>query len=281
MLLAGENRLLEDLYQLGQAVRSEGARKHVKAGLSRRHQMLQSCRLWLRERCLTKSGTLSPSQVVDLNLYVNVYYVTLCGSLDNLAWALAYECQLHDPINELDRNTQRLISFGSRKFRERLGTVAAPVAMRIAGSLDWYLEVRRFRDPAAHRLPLSVVAGILDENDHAEYQRLQKEASAAFQARDLDKGFALTHDASMLGKFRPWLEHPEGSTADFAFYSIPRLIARDQAFYVDTLGTVTRLMLKRLDLSPVTTRFSGWANPATTWTVGAYLKQDEPFRPPL
>ena len=55
----------------------------------------------------------------------------------------------------------------------------------------------------------------------------------------------LAHRQSQVGKFLPWLEHPDGPVAQPSFFVIPNLIARDQAFFLDTVGTVTVIMLRR------------------------------------
>jgi hypothetical protein len=232
MLLGGENQLLSNLNELRQAAAEPGAKRHLM-GLSRRHQMLQRCRMWLRERCLEEAsaGTLSPYAVTDLNIHVNAYYVALCGALDNLAWVLTYEERLRDHIDERDWKTQRFVSCGGDAFLAQLGQSVASIAGRLREAKEWFAELRMFRDPAAHRMPLSIVAGVLDEQDLKEYNRLGAEFSDALKSGSYNESMELAHRQSQVGKFLPWLEHPDGPVAQPSFFVIPNLIARDQAFF--------------------------------------------------
>lgn len=282
MLLGGENRLLGDLNDLKEAAAVPGAKRHA-LGLIRRHQMLQRCRMWLRERCLEESGAgpLSPHALTDLNIHVNAYYVALCGALDNLAWTLTYELSLKEPIDELDKSTQRFVGAGGTAFLAALAQSAGSIALRLYSAKAWFSELRAFRDPAAHRLPLSVVSGVMTEADVAEHTRIGEESAKAFEAGDYDAGMELFHRQANLGKFEPWLEHPNGPVAEPSFFMLPNLLARDQAFFVDTVGTVVLIMLRRLGASPMLPPWSASGNPRSSWEIGAYLKPFEPYRSPF
>ncbi len=63
----------------------------MQRGALRRHLLLQECRRWLRAECEKDRGPLGVSEVQTLSLYVNAYYVNLCGALDNVAWTLTHE----------------------------------------------------------------------------------------------------------------------------------------------------------------------------------------------
>jgi len=271
MLLSGERDLLADLYQLGQRATTVGGRRHVAAGLSRRHLLLQRCRLWLRKECSKHKKTVTAYVATDLAVYVNAYYLSLAGALDNLAWLLLYELKLLTPVDEDDIKTRRLATLTSKKLRGLLAESHPEIGQRVEQSVDWYWDIRDLRDPAAHRLPLTVVAGVLDADDHREAIRLKERASEAMNAGDIHEGMDLLFQASSLGTFRPWLENPEGYQK--GFYYLPNLLMRDQAFYVDLAGAVVASLLLDLGLQPRVP-----VKKEQVWMTGDYLAHHRPYR---
>jgi len=275
MLLSGENHLLVALNALSQAAQTEGARRHVSAGLSRRLLVLQHCRKWLRDECEKHESTVDPHVSTQLSVYVNAYYVQLCGALDNLAWALVYEFKLVDPVDEEDFGTQKLAVLTGPKFAAAIGQAHPLIASRVQGTANWHTGLRKLRDPAAHRLPLMVVAGVLDTKDHDEWKRLHAQAASEIANNNVDNYFELIFRASRLGKFRPWLENPAGYQE--GFYFLPNLIARDQAFFVDLAGAVVTILLQRLGATIPLSTLWGHPGAGSPWPVGAYLKAHEPY----
>jgi hypothetical protein len=278
MLLGGENELLSEYTGLAQATKTEGARRHASAGVCRRLLILQHCRMWLRDECAKHTATVSPYVATELSIYVNAYYVNLCGALDNLAWELVHELGLAASVNEDDRKIQALASLTNKAFGVALEGAHPRIAARVTKTLDWHRDVRKLRDPAAHRLPLTVIAGILNEIDHAEAQRLQQQASEEIKQGNIDKYFELLFQASRLGKFRPWLENPEGYQKGF-FY-IPNLVARDQAFFVDLAGAIGAMLGEDLGTRNVLASLHQRPKPPQPWDVGAYLRPHAPYRLP-
>ena len=113
-----------------------------------------------------------------------------------------------EPVNEDDFATQRFASLRSTKFLTALVKTEARIAARLSGTVDWHNALRALRDPAAHRLPLTIIRAVLNGNELRERERLQSAAKEAFTARDYVKGLALNSEADNLGKFLPLLESP-------------------------------------------------------------------------
>jgi hypothetical protein len=277
MLLAAENELLCNLSELSQAVQNKGAHRHIKAGLSRRLLYLQRCRILLREECAEHKTTLNPYVATDLSIYINAYYVNLCGALDNLAWTLVHELKLKDPLNEEDRDTKRLANLTAKDFLKAVVKSNPRIANRIRATLDWHKEVLCLRHPAAHRIPLTVIAGVLEPEDKEEYHRLQSLADKELKENgDTDRYFDLLSMASQLGKFYPWLENPRGYQNGF-FY-LPNLIARDQAFFLDLTGAVVCILCDDLNSNDPVRRYRFSLKSQPDWPVGIYLKVHNPNR---
>jgi hypothetical protein len=277
MLLAGENELLLNLSELSQAAQVEGARRHIRAGLSRRLLYLQRCRILIRKECAENEATLSPYIATDLSIYINSYYVNLCGALDNLAWILVHELRLQDPVNEKDRKTQKLASLKEKDFLKSITKSSPQIANRIRATLDWHKEVLDLRHPAAHRIPLTVISGVLEPEEKEEYQRLQSLANTELKENgDTNRYFDLLSMASQLGQFYPWLENPLGHQNGF-FY-LPNLIARDQAFFLDLTGALVCMLCDDLNSDDPIRRYRFPLESQLDWPVGVYLKANNPNR---
>jgi hypothetical protein len=88
---------------------------------------------------------------------------------------------------------------------------------------------------------------------------------------DLHGGMELIFEAHSLGKFRPWLENPDGFQQ--GFYHLPNLLMLDQAFLVDLVGAVVSSLLLGLGASTEVPVRQGHV-----WTTGDYLSHHKPFR---
>ena len=159
-----------DAAVLGQRVDSAESKLQLKFGVARRTKFI-----WLSLQHLL--GLIPPNRneplpnvdVDEVERDLNVIYVNIRGTLDNFARCLV------DLIG--DENTQKLppISidlFGKEFLKDvKLGEVAA----FIRGFSEWNNELKGLRDPAVHRIPLSVPPAVLDEAAQQEHERLWTE----------------------------------------------------------------------------------------------------------
>lgn len=223
MLIAAEGSVLMEFHQVLGVLSSEGARRHALRGAMRRHLLVQECLIWLRDECVKHKKPISAYQATTLSIYANAYYVNLCGALDNMAWLLTHEFKLRDPIDENDFATQKFANLKSQAFLSALAGTDAKIAARIEATIVWHSELRKLRDPAAHRLPLTVIVGTLSETELHERERLHAAANAAFEADGYQKGLDPNSEADSAGRFQPLLESPE---AEFAASVAPDASSR-------------------------------------------------------
>lgn len=109
---------------------------------------------------------------------LNVIYINIRGCFDNLAWALpsalGYTAALKPNSVDLFRP-----EFVSKTGGSELNSIIDPYRA-------WATDVARRRNPAAHRIPLSVPPSILDRTTADEfrraYQRFQEAQAAAISA---------------------------------------------------------------------------------------------------
>lgn len=174
---------------------------------------------------------LSNDQGNLLNICVNSFYVNLLGALDNLAWASTFELRLLENPDEDDWDTRRFCSLTSDDFRSSISDVRPSIGVLIARMQDWLREVKRFRDPATHRLPLSIVPGVMSDVEEAQYLDLQRRAWQLMGEHRIEEAEELFEVAATVGCFVPYLDGP--LALDGSYVVAPQLMAEDQRKFLD------------------------------------------------
>jgi len=166
--------------------------------------MMEECVFILDEELNKAKGPLDSYLSMRLTLFLNAYYLNVAGSLDNLAWALAYQHSLIDNIDEDQPKHRQFVQLLKKEF---LAEIRKKNLEQLSVALEpfraWYWAMREFRDPAAHRIPLSVPSSLYSEADIKEYERLDKEAAEHFAKGERDRGKSLVWQSSQLGKYMP------------------------------------------------------------------------------
>jgi hypothetical protein len=192
--------------------------------------MMQRSRIEIRDRTIARTEPLDPYVATHLATHLNAYYLNLVGALDNLAWATAFELRLRDSVSENDWGSRRFCTIAGKPFREALGRERPSLGDALSRAATWLTELKEFRDPAAHRLPLAVVSAVLGPEDQAEFERLTKNATEAAEANDLDLWSSFIWQREKLGKFAPILGSP--NAPDGSLILIPNQIAADQEYFL-------------------------------------------------
>ena len=183
---------------------SEGAIKHLHRGLLVRINMLEESVVVLDDELGRADGPLNSYLASKLTLLINAYYLNIAGSLDNLAWAIAYHHSLWAPIDENDKKQRRNAHLMNRQFLDAISAKGlANLNARLCSLKDWYWEMREFRDPAAHRIPITVPCAIYSESDIQEMQRLDSESANAIEKGDRNEARAAFQKSNSLGRQMP------------------------------------------------------------------------------
>jgi hypothetical protein len=69
---------------------------------------------------------------------------------------------------------------------------------------NWFKEIKEFRDPAAHRIPLLVPSSILSKEDVDEQRHLDSNAAELFTKSNYSKGMSTSRQIDRLGVQLPW-----------------------------------------------------------------------------
>lgn len=160
-------------------------------------------------------------------IYLNSFYLNLAGSLDNIAWALAYEHpSLKADLDESDSASRYSCGLFRDSFQSALKEDAPEPIDSLRSLEEWYEEVRGFRDPAAHRIPLAVIPGKLDQSRRPEYERIQAEGLELLRSGDVDGWINKRREKEELMGFLPVMESPHPN--DQRPRIVPNQMAYDQ-----------------------------------------------------
>lgn len=202
---------------LAQNIANSDANLHLRFGVARRSKFI-----WLSFRGILglvatdRTDPLAGEQVEEVARDLNVIYINIRGTLDNLAW-LVRDLFADKETRELP--AAKIGLFNKHFLKDRnLGEVARLIEPFRA----WNSELSGRRDPAAHRIPLSVPPAFIDEETKDEYHRVSEEYSNAvndaFQhsenwdvaAPKFEMVDVLNETLQRIGKFRPvFVHHPD------------------------------------------------------------------------
>ena len=147
---------------------------------------------------------------VVTTMLLQSYFMNVQGCLDNIAWIWVYETdQRNRDGSELKRGS------GGLGQRYLLKSFSVSFRSHIRGLRKWFKHVAEFRDSAAHRIPLHIPPYFVQTADASEYERLGREAMAAFQRSDMAAHDNCRAQQNALGRFQPIISHSpiEGSPA--------------------------------------------------------------------
>lgn len=94
---------------------------------------------------------------------------------------------------------------------------------------SWYRSVKKFRNPAAHNIPLFVPRSILTEDDAEQYRKLNIEAAELMREGKYNEGSNKMYESFKVGKHYPVFitEFPENKI----FY-LPKQINEDHENWI-------------------------------------------------
>lgn len=237
-----EGELLEAAYFKPRALKNPQAVRHLKEGLTRRLYMMRACRILFREKTRPdRKRTLSAHLATELAIHVNAYYLNLCGSLDNMAWALAYEWAMLPGIDEDKPASRQYCNLFGREFRRDLRQRRSGLADLLDEHFEWNRELRKFRDPAAHRIPLYVAPGVIrDRKTLEKFYEMGKEAEKSEEERGGRSLSEIFEEQRAVAGYEPIIT--TSSTDGLEEHSIPEQVGSDhQTFLKITEAVINAL----------------------------------------
>jgi len=175
-VIDGLFELLGDAITLANRIKADDAQFHLRFGVSRRVLLM-----WHALRDIVR--TVDPAREVPLprddlhraEASLNLLYINLRGTLDNFAWCLRDFCG-DTPAKKMDRMQVNL-------FRDEfVKAINFPEIVEFMSRFSaWNGDLAARRDPAAHRIPLTIPPAIIDAAARKNYEEAMAEYNAAIE----------------------------------------------------------------------------------------------------
>jgi len=144
----------------------------------------------------------NPYETVQTNIYLNSYYLNLLGAIDNLAWVLQHEFNLIEGAAEANGKRNKIVIFG-KDFIAKLHALDSDLVRKIESYKKWFENVKKFRDPAAHRIPLYCPPGIITDKHIENYKQAAEKYAAQDYSIDSAAFMEAMREMAMVGEFKP------------------------------------------------------------------------------
>jgi hypothetical protein len=177
---------------------------------------------------------LGHNEATWLKILVNSFYLNLRGAIDNLAWFLNYIYNLQEIINEDSSTSRSFTSLFGDTFLEKLKLKDKKLADRLKTYKKWQSELKLFRDPAAHRIPLMFAQSIINEEGLSKSNEINKELQDLCKnptTLEIDRIGYLLESWQNLGRFEPIIITTEVAKSDIK--SAPNQFDKDYELILD------------------------------------------------
>lgn len=243
----GSQDLISETLNLAGATKNENARYYLQFGLGRR-----SMAIWTAFRGVyqlippDRDVPLTMDQVGLASNDLNAIYINIRGAMDNFAWCLQH-LLVNEPIFKLKESQIGLFhpTFLKQSGMEKIKPLLEPFE-------QWSKDFKGRRDPAAHRVPLSIIPAIHDSTTLAQFQDIEQEISGLtnsahqwikkkdFQHSQLIFGEieALRVKQQSLGKFFPFFEFDPTKSPATLYPTLPTDVGK----YVLIARTLTKFL---------------------------------------
>jgi hypothetical protein len=213
-ILCVHDALRDEQYKsvtIANTLRNLQARHFALYGAGRRFGMLWAAyRSILSIVTVGRKEPLSGDDVRTVSRDLNTIYINIVGTIDNYAWCLRHECG--SPAVQALQDT-RIGLFGKAFIEDTCFSKLRPQVVRFQ---TWFEDLRTRRDPAAHRIPLSVPPAVLQSDDAKRYQAIEDEISTALRSLDFASVDRLHTEQQQLGRFlAAFLHHPDEALTPF------------------------------------------------------------------
>ncbi|WP_157209891.1 hypothetical protein [Marinimicrobium agarilyticum] len=126
-----------------------------------------------------RSKPLEPHESTLAALHANAFYVGIRGALDNLAWAAQFQFSLFSGVTEGGKGRGKIDLFKDC-FVEAVEERFRVLGEKLRAKQEWSQDFKKFRDPAAHRIPIYVPPGVVRKQELEEYMdELSRESMSA------------------------------------------------------------------------------------------------------
>lgn len=229
-----------EYYSIVNKLKNEKAQEYLRFGFNMRALYLSDIYREIFVLIENSGGTnINHYEISKFNILLNSFYINLHGAIDNLAWVIHYEFNIIDGANEKNK-LRNSIGLFNKKYQESLSKIDGDLVKKINAHEAWYHEIKNFRDPAAHRIPLYCPPGIVTENDINTYNEALEKLLAQDYVKDRGAYMSAQYNLSKVGHFEPIFT---SFSEDRSIYKLERTIHNDYDPFLD-ISLITLSFLK-------------------------------------
>ena len=160
--------------ELAITVKTAKSKNYLQYGYGQRSLQILESHDKLTEIIEKSGGKLNHYEITESNILLNAFYLNMVGAIDNLAWAIQHEFNLIDGADETNKKRNKVGLF-TKDFQNALVHSSPEIANKLNEFKSWFCDLKKFRDPAAHRIPLFCVPRILRAENKKEYLKAQND----------------------------------------------------------------------------------------------------------
>ena len=195
-----DSDIIADYTRLVGQLSNEEARYYLRFGFIPRALQIKEARFQLLQ-VMEKSGgsALDVYHTTSLNMYLNSLYFNMCGAMDNLAWGMQHEASVVDDLGKDKRD----VGLFARKFKQGLKNIDSSVAKTLGDCTEWGREMKEFRDPIAHRIPLYISRCVITtESQKEEYRAYERNLGETDYSEDPNAYMEAFRNMLQVGTFK-------------------------------------------------------------------------------
>lgn len=220
------------------------AKEHMLYGVSRRLRLLLANMVEITSiASVQRKKPLNEDEQTKLSLHLNSLYLHIRGCLDNLAWCLIYEYKLLDIDNKEEYEIGQKANMFGDKFLEQLSDVAPKIVESLKDKLEWNSELKKLRDPVAHRIPIYAVPALLDINELDKYKKVSAEANTALSEGNYELSGRLFKELNNVGDYEPYFAY--SPTENNTFRKVYPKVGEDITEVLDIIDVIIDHIFQR------------------------------------
>ena len=208
-ILIQEYDTIKKTFQKAVLFKNDHAKRHLIEGCARRQTMMQTSRV----KIFTRTKNKSPLSIFEVDIYtifLDAYYFNLRGALDNIAWALTYEFDL-ETITDEEKVIRKIDLF--KCTCNKIEMKNKNIYKIIKKYTLWNNEVKKIRDPIAHRIPVCFYGNVLTEDELLLQNSIYDDINCIFcidwknnYNYYIEKIGDLQSEAQSIGNFLPFID---------------------------------------------------------------------------
>lgn len=193
----------------------------LQFGVARRLRMMWDAYRWIIFNISpNRKQPLSQELVNGATRDLNILYINIRGIIDNFAWALLHE----RGSSETKTKKGTAVNLFWNKFNSdpNFGSLK-PEIDRLS---DWFSEIKKKRDPAAHRIPLCVPPAILNPEQAEQYHEIYNAYVDATNQLRIEDAEEYLKVLERVGDFMPGFGHHPNEPFMPLYPTIPTDVAK-------------------------------------------------------